>query len=479
MAISFNSPADVAVATQHNWIGSNAAYNLIKPQIDPKEAKVWGTQDLTGLMEMLGGKNYIAGISYRHMEEDRLHQIVVATNATTNTIGSDVTYTVVSTNYMAGFNSTAVEPYLAGSAWPSTAVANLMPVRVNEVLLFPNGAQGLVKSVDASNHLFVCISTNGVILPNTTSSDNIINLGVTVGEGKDMPTSFNFRENVYYNMAEIMEDAHQATGTSLGEQTWQTYEWKGQTKAVWWFKGQSGTFRRFRNFRELKLVTGNKVTSTSTAAATYDPTLVRTEGLIPFSSSYNSATSFNLSSGLTLDDWQTLTIDSIDKNAGTSEYAVWEAISVRQATESFIRVEMKNGGVQYGAFSGGEKQAVDFGFTSFATLGYTFHLFTYQPFNNPTTLGAAGHSYSNLALFIPMNKEIYAIGEQKQKTEVPSIRVNYVNNEFNREWEEFLTGGTGGVYTNTTDTIQINFRSHAGFEGFGANRFCTLQGTNA
>ena len=75
-----------------------------------------------------------------------------------------------------------------------------------------------------------------------------------------------------------------------------------------------------------------------------------------------------------------------------------------------------------------------------------------------------------------MNREIYALGETKEKTEVPSMRINYVDNGFSREWEEFLTGGTNGIYTNRVDKIQINFRSQAGWEGFGANRFCALQG---
>lgn len=474
MATAFNTPAGVQVATQLNWIASNAAYSLIKPTIDPNEAKVWGTQDVTGLMENLGGINYIEGVAYRHFEEDRLHQVIIATG-TSGALGATITYTIDASDYIASYPSSANEPYVA-----TGTQVNLIPVRVNEVLLFPNGAQGIVTAVSQSAHTFDCVSTNGTVLPTTTTADTIINLGVSVGEGKDMPSSFNVREHVYYNMAEIMSDAHTATGTSLGIKTWVEYEFKGQKQAKWWFKGQSATYRRFRNFREMKLVTGESVTSSSTAAATYDATLARTEGLIPFSTSYNAQNTFNVNSGLTLEDYQNIFIDQLDKNKGTSEYAVWSSIKNVAAIQSFVRSEMKQGGVQYGAFSGGEKQYVDFGFNSFQTLGYTSHLMTYQAFNDPTLLGAAGFTYSDLSLFIPMNKEIYAIGDKKEKTMVPSIRVNYVKNgDTNREWEEFLTGGTGGVYTNTVDTIQINFRSHAGFEGFGANRFGALAGVTA
>lgn len=468
--MSFNTPSGVQVATEHNWIGSNAAYNMIMPVIDPKEAKVWGTQDITGLIDLLGGKNFIKGISYRHMEEDRIHEVIVADGAGV-AVGATATYTVDATDYMAAYPNAAVEPYIA-----TGTQVNLLPVRLNEVLLFPNGAQGIVTAVVPSAATFDVVSTNGIALPTITNVDTIINLGVTVGEGADMPSSFNYREGVYYNMAEIMEDSHETTGTALGDKTWVEYEWKGQTQNKWWFKGQSATFKRFRNFRELKFVAGEKVSALSTGAAAYDATLVRTEGLIPFASSYNATQTFNLASGLTLDDYQTIIVDNIDKNLGTSEYSNVTSIRNRQAMESFIRTEMKNGGVQYGAFSGGQKQAVDFGFDSFQTLGYTTHLFTYQPFNNPTLLGASGHKYSNLSVLIPMNREIYALGETKEKTEVPSMRINYVDNGFSREWEEFLTGGTNGIYTTRVDKIQINFRSQGGFEAFGANRFATIQG---
>ena len=467
--MSFTAPSAAAVQGSHNWIGSNAAYNLLKPTIDPKEAKVWGTQDITGLMEKLGDKNYIAAISYRHMEEDRIHQLVIAAGTGTGVVGATITYTVDASDYIANFPTSAVEPYVA-----TGTQANLMPVRVNDILLFPNQAQGVVTGVNAGATTFTCTSTNGIALPTTTSADNIVNLGVSVGEGKDQAASVSPRSYVYYNMAEIMNDTYSTTGTSLGEATWQEYTFQGQTKNVWWFKGQSATFRRFRNFREMKLVAGDKVTS-ATGVNAYDATLARTEGLIPFCSSYNAVVQFNINSGLTLDDYQTLITDSIDKNAGTTEYSVVTSINNRKAIESFVRTEMKEGGVQYNAFGGDKQQYVNFGFDSFQTLGYTSHLMTYQPFNNPTMLGADGLMYQNLSLFIPMNKEIYAIGEQKQKTEVPSIRINYVKNEKSREWEEWLLGGTGGVYTNSVDTISINFRSHCGFEGFGANRFVALE----
>lgn len=466
----FNTPSGVQIATQHNWMSSQQ-YNMLKPQNDKNEYKVWGSQDFTGLTELLGGKNFIAGIEYRHFEEDRLHSIIVATGTSVGTPNTAVVYTIDASNIIPTYPSVPYSPYVATGTQET-----LIPVRVNEILEFHNGAQGVVTAVNPAGPTFTCASTNGIALPTTLVTDTIINLGVTVGEGKDMPSTYNLREGVYTNVMEIGNDAFKTTGTAMGEQLWVHFPYGGKTESMWYFKGQTATFKRFRNFRELKLIAGQKVVS-ATAVNAYDATLTRTEGLIPFCSSYNATNSFNINSGLTLGDWESMIIDQLDKNGGTKEYAVWSSIRTRQAINEFIRPEMKAGGVQYGAFSGGMKQAVDFGFDSFTALGYTNHLYTYQVFNNPTVLGAAGHKYTNLALMIPMGKEIYSLGEKKEKTEVPSIRVNYVKNgSVSREWEEFLTGGTAGIYTNTQDIQQINFRSHFGFEGFGANRFASIQG---
>lgn len=475
--MSFNTPSGVQVSSSTNWLASNAVYDMREPQNDRVEAKVWGTQDLTGLMDMLGGKNAVGQIQFRHFEEDRIHEVIIAayTSGSTGSANDTITYTVDATDYMAGYPANVVTPFVS-----TGTQVNLMPVRVDEILIFPNGAQGVVTTVTPSSATFTVVSTNGVAQGSAlTNADTIINLGVSQGEGKTMPTSFNYREGVYTNVIETMTDSHESTGRAMGEKTWVTYDWKGQSKSSWWFKGQSTTYKRFRNFRELKYVAGEYVVS-ATGINAYDATLTRTEGLVPFSTSYNAVNTFNTNAGLTLDDWQTIYSDQLDKNGGTTEYAVWTSITNRKAIESFVRAEMKEGGVQYGAFSGGKDQAVNFGFGSFMTLGYTSHLFTYKPFNDPTTLGAAGHVYTNLSLFIPMNKEIFAIGDKKEKTEVPSMRINYMNeNGYNREWEEFLTGGANGVYTDRTDKVQINFRSDSGIELFGANRFAAMKGVTS
>jgi hypothetical protein len=483
----FNTPSGVQVATNTNWIASNALYDMRKPENDTTEVHPWGNQDFTGLIEMFGGKHAVSQILYRHFEEDRLHQIVLADYVSGNTGSANdtIVYNIATTDEMLFPPTTPVEPFVAiGSGFQGTQIYRF-PVRVGDILEFPTtGAQGIVTSVTptavAGTGAFTVVSTNGIAQGATvTATDQIINMGPTVGEGADMPLSYNFREAVYTGMCEQMADAHTTTGRAMAEATWVDFTWKGKTEPLWWFKGQEGTYKRFRNHREVKYVAGQKVVS-ATGINAYDASLTRTEGLIPYSTSYNALNTFNTNVGLTLEDWQTIFADQFDKNAGSSEYVVVTSITNRRAIESFIRTEMKAGGVQYGAFKGGEKQAVNFGFDSFQTLGYTSHLMTYQLFNNPTLLGAVGHKYHDLSVFIPTAQDMFALGEKKEKVMVPSMRINYMQvGGYNREWEEFLTGGANGVYTETIDRKQVNFRSDSGMEFFGSNRFGALQGVNS
>lgn len=478
---TFNTPSGVVVPDSTNWIASNTMYDMRRPENDTTEVHPWGTQDLTGLIEMFGGKHAVSQILFRHFEEDRVMAIVYATytSGSTGSPNDTITYTTVATDEVGPYPS-LVEPFVATG--PQTY---LMPVRVGDVLEFPiTGAQGIVTTVtpnsSAASGTFTVVSTNGIAQGATvTSTDQIINMGVTVGEGADMPKSYNFREGVYTGLCETMADVHSTSGTSMAEATWVDYTYKGQTQPLWWFKGQELSYKKFRNFREMKYVMGQKVVS-ATGINNYDSTLVRTEGLVPFSTSYNALNTYNLALGLTLEDWQSIYADQFDKNKGSSEYVVVNAITNRRAIESFVRTEMKAGGVQYGAFKGGEKQAVNFGFDSFMTLGYTTHLMTYYMFNDPTTGGAVGHKYHNLSIFIPTAQDTFSIGDTKEKTMVPSMRINYMQvGGYNREWEEFVTGGANGVYTETIDRKQINWRSQTGMEFFGANRYGALQGVNS
>lgn len=480
MAISFSTPSEVQVATQSNWVASNSVYDQRKPYIDAKEAKVWGSQDITGLVEVLGGgKNYVEANFGRHMEEDRLHTIIHATGTTQAALGA-VTYTLVAGDTITSFPPVSL-PYIAtGTAgFPSLAPATLVPVRKHEVLVFPGDIRG--KVTDVSGATFTVTPTGSTDLPTTISTDEIWSLGVSTPEGfKEQIDSNNWREHVVYWNSEIMADAHESTGTAMVQATWIPFTAPdGRTMYNWWFKGQMGAFKQFRNYRELKWVFGEAVTNSTTLNLNYSAQYQQVTGLIPFAGSFGNTPTYDLTTGLTLQDFETLIIDTLSKNAGATENCLYESISLKSLFGSFLRVEMQNGGVQYNQL-GGKDAYVSLDYESFKVLGYTFHDKVYSVFNDPTLAGAVGSKYRNFGFIAPMENNMYQCVEKKEKVECPPMRINYLKQgNVSREWIETLTGGAiGAGYTNNGDYAKVDMRSENSPEFFGANRWATLTGVN-
>lgn len=472
------TPSNVQQATTHNWLGSQAQFNILKPTIDPKHYETYGEEDITGLMTIMGTKNPVRSLQYRHFEDDRLHTIVRAAGTTAGA-DTNVVYTVDSAFTMTGF-PTVFDPYLDPSftdqAPNASGTTTLHPVRLFETVLFNNKVQGTVVAITTTTFT-VANDIAGEALPTVTNADDIVLMGVTVGEGSDTAPGVNLRQDVYDNVLQIMSDSAKATGTSMGEQTWVNFEGKdGRMGYMWYYKQQDETLRRFKNFRELALVAGKRNTNTTNLTAV-DATILKTEGLYEFASSFNGDTNYNIAAGLSLQDFESLVTDNLDQNNGAMENCLMASINTRNSIDNFIRPEMQQGGVLYNAFDGSEEQAVNFGFSTFRVLGYTFHLKTYRLLNNPTLLGA-NDLFNNSALVLPMDKMAYAVGYEKKKETVGSFRMNYmVNDGRSREMEEWLTGGTDNVYTNQNDSVTMNLRTHFGFEGFGSPRFNVLQGT--
>ncbi len=471
------TPSVVKTPGTHNWVGSASTYNLLKPQIDNTLYQRYGDQDITGLIEKLGGKNPVAGATFKHFEEERLHEVIVATG-TAGAAGAAVTYTFQSASKYT-FPTSAVSPYITVGA-SATGVTET-PLRVGDVIQFSNGVQAVVYSISGSTSFVAYPKISSESCPTTTANDEIIIVGTQWGEGTDQPDSLNRRVLEYNNDMQIFKESYKATGTSMGEQIWVEVPGLGGKKGyVWYYKGQNDAFKYAKNLREISMVVGKKTTNTTFANLTNDTaTTVSTEGLIPFIENYGNTTTYSAITGITRQDFENMILNQLDKNSGSRENALFAGLKLRQGIDRFIGAEMKEGGVVFAAFGGNKEQYVNFGFDSFQLSGYTFHLKTYDVFNNPKMLGATGFKYPGTGLVIPMARRKELVGVEKQGVELPAIRLNYMSNEkaggnYSREWEEWLTGGANGVFTNQNDSVTINYRSHCGLEAFGANRFVKI-----
>ena len=194
----------------------------------------------------------------------------------------------------------------------------MQPVRQFDKVTFPNDVRGTVISI--TNTTFtVSPDAEGGVLPTVVAADDIVLTGVVGGEGADMPEGVNLRQATFTNVLEILHDSAKATGSSMGEQTWVEFTGKdGRMNHMWFYKQQKDTYKRHKNFRELSLVFGKPVSSTSRLALT-DATILKTEGLYTFAESYNCSTDYSIAAGLSLSDFTTLVTDALDANDGAME----------------------------------------------------------------------------------------------------------------------------------------------------------------
>jgi hypothetical protein len=465
------------VATNHNWLSSmDATTSVLKPEISPELTRRYGDQNMTGLIEEMGGMNPVSQIVYTHFEEDFLHTIIKVDQQGGGGAGASVTLTVAAA-YQYSFPATAQSPYIVTGAQNTMPPLNGMIVKIGSIHAVVTGANY------AAGTFVVTPQISGESIPATTTSTEIIIVGNQHAEGSGQPGSRNSRTNRYTNNLQISKWDNTTTGTAMGERLWfEVPGPNGQMGYLWMFKAQLDEFRRARNEREVTAIVGKKTTNTTFANLSDQSTNVSTEGMIPFVENFGNTTTYNLVPGITLTDFEGMITNQLDKNRGAKENGIILGIKLRSSIESFIRDTMKNGAITYGQFSGNKQKYIDFGFDSFQHLGYTFHLKTYDVFNYPQLLGAAGQPYVNMGIVFPMENTVASLGPNKTKTTVPSMRMNYLSQQgsgapghvYNRDWEEWYTGAANGVYTETTDQLQYHMRSHFGMEFFAPNRWVKI-----
>lgn len=475
------TPSIAQAAMSYNWLGSaQLVESAIKPQYDPELYKRYGDQNFVGLTNLLGGLQPVAGLEYMHSEEDWLHELLfVEANNTTYAAGALGTYTIAA-GYQFSYPSAPISPYISSTA------TNTNPLLAKQVIEFPNGVQAIVQSVNYTTGVFTAyprVATE--VMPVTTVTDEIIILGNQKEEESTVLGSRNFRTLLYKNNVQNMDGSAKVSGNAMAIQMWvKVPGLNGQTGYLWYYKQQLDEYVRQRNEREMQLITGKKTTNTTFANVAGNETNQSTEGLIPFIESYGNITTYNDISGITLADFENMVITQLDRNMASDENALYLAISLETKIDRFIRIEMKEGGITYNSFTGADEaarkqQSVNFGFDSFRSQGYNFKKKRYNLFNYQKTLGANGHKYKDLGLVIPMDKKVRTVGYEGKTETVPCIMIRYqsqapAGGTYSRLMEEWITGGANNVYTNNVDSVQMNWRTTVGFEGFAANRFAEI-----
>ncbi len=441
------TPSAVQVATSFNYVSSvdlvsgGTTANLIHSRdVDEQLIKRYGDQGITGLLELHGAKKECTNNLFEHYEEDFIHNNFTGSIAAES--GNQGTLTV--------------------SADDDDA-SGRHALRVGDLIQNAGGNIYLVQSGSAVTWKVQLVGTAETAI---IASSEFAIIGNAYAEGTGQPEGLTPRVHHYQNHTQIIKETFEVTGS---EATNVTYL-KTDGGYLWYLKGEADTHKRFQDYCELACVLG-----TASAASTVDTgdsggsRVFTTEGLLPFIEGKGQSMDLG-SSAITMADFDAA-VKSLDKFRGAKEMALYAGINLSLDIDDLLAAQgaYAAGGANYGTFANNKDMALNLGFNSFSRGGYTFHKKTYDLFNHPSLLGADGFNYNGYGMCIPMDSQKDARSGEK----VPALRLRYkAANGYSREMEHWLTGSAVlQNKTNQTDTLQCNYRSERGFEGFAPNRF--------
>ena len=453
------TPSSAAVAMTSNYVSSSdliasgdtsAAFH--KRDVDEQLVKRYGNQGITGLMELMGSKKETTAQTFEHYEETFLHnQFTGAITGGTGTLTVDPTDTD-------GGNSDADKQ---------------SAVRDGDLLLGASGAMYYVTSHVANGDEYLIKNVADNALASNGADTEFAIVGNAFAEQTDQPGGLVPKVHHYSNKTQIIKESFVVSGSEATNAIYvKVNSPEHGTGYLWYLQGEADTYQRFQDYAELAMIVGdagNGSLYNDDGATQTGGKVTTTEGLLKFIE--NKGQSMDLgSSAITMADFDAA-VKSLDKYRGAKEMALYAGINLSLDIDDLLASQgaYAAGGANYGTFANNKDMALNLGFNSFSRGGYTFHKKTYDLFNRPDLLGAAGFKYNGYGMCIPMDSQ----RDAKSGEKIPSLRMRYkAANGYSREMEHWLTGGAVlQNKTNETDELRCNYRTERGFEGFAPNRF--------
>lgn len=431
------------------------AYVSLGTLIDPTKPdnrdlliQTYGDQGITGFLELTGAvKNAGTADQVQYWEEGRLHKkVAISTGGVDG--GATGHFTVAA--------------YTTGTD---------QPVRLNDVLLTPEGQRLVVVGLDDANEEIDVRTLTGAAVADEDNTTELIVIGNIYAQGTSQPTSFyqtdvQKRDNDFL----ITKETYQVNGSQATNIGWINV---GNGDYRWYVKGEMDTRKRFMNQREMMMLLSEREADTGGGVALASGTITGSEGYFAAVEDRGITTTGDFDSMADIDSIILL----LDKQGAPSEYAMYvntqTSLNMDDMVASGIATSVTAGlPGQFGAFQNSPDMAVQLGFKSFTRGGYTFHKHDWKLLNDPTLLGAFGTPLFKGAM-VPMTQ----VADAKTGVKAPALEMNYkAANGYSREMEHWVTGGgVLGYSTDGDDLAKFHYRSECNLITRAANKHVVLK----
>lgn len=441
-------PSAAEMITDDNYVDS---IFLHKPSVDDEFYERYIDELLLlDFMEMIGQSKPVKQTTYTHFERPQLlNYINCGTTQADPGADTPITITLQHDNHLS--SGTKSVPRLQDS-----------------VLI--NNQVGIIDSMDKStpyaHTITVYPAVAGATFGATTTGDSVIIFSNAWAPGTGGSTSKTWDAVKYTNTCQIFKEMFEVEGSEMTNESYIEVEFEGKKGYVYYYEGEENTYRNFRVIMEQNLILMPQITNAYLVAKG----VRSSQNMIPYIDNLGGVIYDYNAGQMTLPEHKKM-LKQLDKQ-GTyaNEYAFIQGIDLNDEYQTWITQVMQNGAVSYGGFGAkGKEMAIKMDFTSFETLGYTFHMKRYRMFNNQNSLGAPGLNYPGCGICLPMRTTVHP----RTGKNVPYFRLrNKIHANYDRGMEHWYLGGAGNIKkTSDVDKMEHHYRAEASVEFFAANQW--------
>ena len=460
--------------TQNNFLYYE---DIVAPNVDESLTRRYGSELLTGFLEMAGATKVTTNRVFDHFEKDRLMPKLKATSTAASGAGAAATFTLDSAaTYEVPQNNEPFPP-------TSSEVIDAIPVRVNDTVLIPPASgtsawasldHGIVVSVDKSQGTFEVRPLDGTVtLAARSSAVEVVITGNAFGESSGMNDSLDGTVTKYSNNTQIIKNTYDVSASAKSTKIFFTVN----GKKYWSLEGERDAYYRFRNYKELTLLTSKKATNVSwydTTAQQGEPNAT-TSGAIDQVYTNGNVETYVDGTGFQLSNLENIA-RNLDKNKGSKNNMFMYGFNLGLQIDELIRTDFNNGSLVFGSYKFSEAQKLNLRMSAIQVGGYTFNFKNFDSFNDAQTLGATGLNFSKEGIVMPMDNQVDAVsGEQVQ-----AMRMRYTSEEGSKSRmikkamiDHFNTTQDG------KDKYEVRYLADVGLEMFALNRwaYVTVSGS--